>query len=229
MAMWQSWLLNFMEKSERPSTSQYPDFSKQFISIRCDSVPAVENTSDHTDITCFESYVARWKLTSEQRFQILTNHYTPPPNFLTWLLRYSWLEYIVQANGRFCPPCILFAVDPDGVDLGVLVSRWLTNCKKALEKVKNHHTTTTHQEVVTKTEHFPRVMHGQQEPAADWAWHWNNPSRGVETNEGHRPIPYQMGTAPWGIRDFVHPSFISGPLHGDNPGWVMEWVYIHPH
>ncbi len=99
------------------------------------TVLAVETTSDHTDIACFESYAARCKLTSEQRFHILTNHYTPPPNFqfsgrvetcgcqrhfqASWLLRYSWLEYSVQAKGGFCVPCILFGVGPDGVNLGV--------------------------------------------------------------------------------------------------------------
>ncbi len=137
--MQQSSMFKFMERCERPSTSQYPNFSKEFTSTRCDSVLAVDTPSDHTDIGCFESYAAMCKLNSEQRFQILTNPYNPPLNFkflgraekcgcqrcfwASWLLRYSWLEYSVQGNGVFCVPCILFGVGPGGVDLGVLVSR----------------------------------------------------------------------------------------------------------
>ncbi len=61
-------------------------------------------------------------------------------------------------------PCILFGVGPDGVDLGVLVSMRLTNFKKGLEELKANDIKTTHQEAVTKTEHFLRVMYGHQEP-----------------------------------------------------------------
>ncbi len=79
-------------------------------------------------------------------------------------LRYSWLEYSVQANVGFFVPCILFGVGLGGVDPGVLVSRQFTNFKKAPKELKAHDTKTTHQEAVTKTEQFLRVMHGQQEP-----------------------------------------------------------------
>lgn len=111
---------------------------------------------------------------------MLTNRYIPPPNFQfpgrpdkrgaqrrlqsSWLQRYSWLEYSAQADGGFCLLCMLFGVGREGVDLGVLVSRPLTNFKKALEELKEHDTKCTHCEAVTKADHFMKVMQGHQEP-----------------------------------------------------------------
>ncbi len=59
---------------------------------------------------------------------------------------------------------MLFGVGLEGVGLGVLVSRPLTNFKKALEKLNVHDTNCTHCETVTKADHFMKVMQGQQEP-----------------------------------------------------------------
>ena len=178
MALRQSSMFNFMQ---RPSTSHFPDYSQEFSSVRCDSVPTVETSEPKDcDIATYASYNERRTLTSEKRFKMLTNRYIPPPNFQfpgrpdkhgsqrcfqsSWLQRYSWLEYSVQADGGFCLPCILFGVGREGIDLGVLVSRPLTNFKKALEELKAHDTKCTHCEAVTKADHFMKVMQGQQEP-----------------------------------------------------------------
>ncbi len=59
----------FMQRSERPSTSQYPDYCQELTSVRCDSVPTVETSSEHTDIATYGSYNARCRLTSEKRFR----------------------------------------------------------------------------------------------------------------------------------------------------------------
>ncbi len=80
MVMQQSSMLKFMGRYEKHSTSQFSDFSKEFMSTRCDTIPAVETPSDDIDIYYFESYVARCKLNSEQRFPFLTIHYTPTLN-----------------------------------------------------------------------------------------------------------------------------------------------------
>ncbi len=76
--------------------------------------------------------------------------------------------YSVQSDGGFCLPCMLFGVGREGVDLGVLVSRPLTNFKKALDERKAHDTRSTHNEANIKTEHFLRVMQGHQEPVEDF-------------------------------------------------------------
>ena len=43
-----------------------------------------------------------------------------------------------MANGGFCGPCMLFDIDSDNINLGVLVSRPLTNFKKATDELRAH-------------------------------------------------------------------------------------------
>ena len=152
MAVRQSSMFKFIQRSERP-TSHHTDVTEEF-TARCDSGLPPAKAVTLTDIANYASFDARCRLTSDQRFQMLTNRYTPPPNFQfpgtadkrgsqrrfqpSWLQRYSWLQYSVQADGGFCVPCMLFGVGRDGVDLGVLVSKPLTNFKKALEELKAH-------------------------------------------------------------------------------------------
>ena len=178
MAVRQSSMFKFIQRSERP-TSHHTDVTEEF-TARCDSGLPPAKAVTLTDIANYASFDARCRLTSDQRFQMLTNRYTPPPNFQfpgtadkrgsqrrfqpSWLQRYSWLQYSVQADGGFCVPCMLFGVGRDGVDLGVLVSKPLTNFKKALEELKAHDIRNTHVEAVTRTDHFMKVMQGQREP-----------------------------------------------------------------
>ena len=98
------------------------------------------------------SYSERSKLSAEQKLKILTNCNTLPHNFhfpgrlekrgcqrhfqAKCLKHYSWLEYSVMANGGFCVLCMLFGIGFDNIDLGVLVSRQLTNFKKATDELK---------------------------------------------------------------------------------------------
>ena len=116
-----------------------------------DAIPAIqsdENTSNEQqlDMCKIASYSERSQLSAEQKFHILTNRNTLPHNFrfpgrleklgcqrhfqAKWLQHYSWLEYSVMANGGFCVPFMLFGIGSDNIDLGVLVSRPLTNFKK---------------------------------------------------------------------------------------------------
>ena len=116
-----------------------------------DAIPAIqsdENTSNNQqiDMCKIASYSERSQLSAEQKFHILTNRNTLPHNFQVpgrleklgcqrhfpakWLQHYSWLEYSVMANGGFCVPFMLFGIGSDNIDLGVLVSRPLTNFKK---------------------------------------------------------------------------------------------------
>ena len=125
-----------------------------------DAIPAIqsdENISNEQqiDMCKIASYSERSKLSAEQKFQILTNRNTLPHNFqfpsrlekrgcqrhfqAKWLQHYSWLEYGVMTNGGFCLPCMLFGIGSDNIDLGVLVSRPLTNFKRLPMNLK--HTT----------------------------------------------------------------------------------------
>lgn len=114
---------------------------------------------------------------------LLTNRYIPPINYKfpgrpdpvnghlryfqhQWLSKHQWLVYSAVENGGFCLPCMLFGQGRGGShdDLGVLVSRPLTNFRRALEHLKNHDSKDTHKAAVTKADDFLKVMQGQQEP-----------------------------------------------------------------
>ena len=56
----------------------------------------------------------------------------------SWLQRFNWLVYSREANGGFCLPCMLFGQATDNMDVGVLVTRPLTNFRKALDDLKSH-------------------------------------------------------------------------------------------
>ena len=67
-----------------------------------------------------------------------------------------------MANGGFCEPCILFGIGSDDMDLGVLVSRPLTNFKKATDELKAHNKKASHLGAVTSADLFLMVMSGNQ-------------------------------------------------------------------
>ncbi len=81
---------------------------------------------------------------------------------------------------------MLFSVGCKGVDLGVLVSRPLTNFKKALEELKVHDTKCTNCEAVTKADHFMKVMQSQQKAVH----HQINAAMAERVNTNRqRPVP----------------------------------------
>ena len=55
-------------------------------------------------------------------------------------------------------PCMLFGIGSDNTDLGVLVSRPLTNFKKATDELKAHDKKASHLDAVTSADLFLKVM-----------------------------------------------------------------------
>ena len=150
-----------------------------------DAIPAIqsdENTSNNQqiDMCKIAFYSERSQLSAEQKFHILTNRDTLPHNFQVpgrleklgcqrhfpakWLQHYSWLEYSVMANGGFCVPCMLFGIRSDHADLGVLLSRPLTNFKKATNELNAHDKKASYLDAVTSVDLFLKVMSGKQPP-----------------------------------------------------------------
>ena len=137
-----------------------------------------------TDIQSYASLPLekRKSFTDQQKLNLLTTDYKPPKGFSfpgrqdhgnrgfmrhfqsSWLEKYNWLVYSKVANGGFCLPCVLFGQSKDNSELGVLVSRPLTNFRKALDEIKDHDTRPTHRVAVTKADDFLRVMRGEQQP-----------------------------------------------------------------
>ena len=66
-----------------------------------------------------------------------------------------------MANGGFCAPCMLFGIGSDDIDLGVLVSRALTNFKKATDERKAYDKKASHLDAVTSADLFLKVMSGK--------------------------------------------------------------------
>ena len=94
---------------------------------------------------------AKGVLTSNEKYQLLTNHFMPEVGYNfprgvnsrtfqhKWLRDYQpWLVYSIQENGGYCLPCFLFATKYRGSEPGVLVRRPLTNFNKALEILNKH-------------------------------------------------------------------------------------------
>ena len=69
-----------------------------------------------------------------------------------------------MANRGFCVPCMLFGIGSDNMNLGVLVSRPLTNFKKATDELKAHDKKASHLDAVTSADLFLKVMSGKQLP-----------------------------------------------------------------
>ena len=69
-----------------------------------------------------------------------------------------------MANGGFCVPCMLFGIGSDDIDLGVLVSRPLTNFKRATDELKAHDKKASHLDAVTSADLFLKVLSGKQPP-----------------------------------------------------------------
>ena len=116
-------------------------------------------------------------LSASTRHSLLNHHFRPDANYnfrkgstgtgrsfqLQWLQSFPRLVYSKQTDGGFCLPCILFA--PCGYhwsNPGVLVTRPLTNFKKALEMLHNHTDKEHHKVAIVRAEEFERSMSAQQ-------------------------------------------------------------------
>ena len=69
-----------------------------------------------------------------------------------------------MANGGFCVPCMLFRIGSDYTGLGVLVSRPLTNFKKAVDELEAHNKKHSRLDAVTGAHVFLKVVSGKQPP-----------------------------------------------------------------
>ena len=80
-------------------------------------------SSDPRDVANYACKAAKGRLTSSEKFQLLTNHFTldvrykfpPGANNRTfqhkWLREYQpWLVYSKREKGGYCLPCVLFAM-----------------------------------------------------------------------------------------------------------------------
>ena len=116
-------------------------------------------------------------LSASTRHSLLNHHFRPDANYnfpkgstgtgrsfqLQWLQSFPWLVYSKQTDGGFCLPCVLFAPSVyHGSNPGVLVTRPLTNFKKALEMLHKHTDKEHHKVAIVRAEEFEGSMSGQQ-------------------------------------------------------------------
>ena len=97
---------------------------------------------------------AQRKVTDSEKFFLLKHHVVPrkgnqfPSRTFSgrqrhfqssWLDKYSGLVYSESEYGGYCKFCVLFATcEPSVRELGVLVTRPLTNFKKVIDKLNEH-------------------------------------------------------------------------------------------
>ena len=94
-------------------------------------------SSDPRDVANHACKAAKGRLTSSEKYQLLTNHFTPSANNCTfqhkWLRQYQpWLVYSKRENGGYCLPCVLFAMRYRGSEPEVLVQQPLTKAEEFL-------------------------------------------------------------------------------------------------
>ena len=109
-------------------------------------------------------------------YHIMKHHFKPSPDYsfpknanarsfqYSWLNKFTWLAYSKQENGGFCLPCVLFCSTTvyHGSEPGILVSKPLTNFKKALEILRKHIEKDHHQASIVRLDEFIKVMSNQQ-------------------------------------------------------------------
>ena len=114
-------------------------------------------------------------LSDSDKYRILTTHFNPEISKTfpkgkdsrsfqhQWLRQFSWLVYSSQRNGGYCLPCVLFATRGyHNSDPGVLVSKPVTNFKKALDILRNHVRKEHHVNSIVHRDNFLKVMSHQQ-------------------------------------------------------------------
>ena len=94
---------------------------------------------------------ARRELSDREKLYLLKNHFVPSKGYSfpgrifgrkqrhfqhSWLERYNGLVYSAAVDAGYCKFCVLFARSE--AELGTLITRPLTNFKKASEKLNDH-------------------------------------------------------------------------------------------
>ena len=127
-------------------------------------------------LTDIVQVIGSHSLTTNTKHALMTNHFRPDVNYIfpkgstgrsfqfQWLLSFPWLVCSKQADGCFCLPCVLFGSGQGyhGLNPGVLVSRPLTNFKKALEMLHKHSNKEHHKVAIVRAEEFERSISGKQ-------------------------------------------------------------------
>ena len=108
------------------------------------------------------------QLSSNSMYHIMKHHFKPSPDYsfpkntngrsfqYSWLNKFTWLAYSKQENGGYCLPCVLFCSTTvyHGSEPGILVSKPLTNFKKALEILRKHIEKDHHQASIVRSDEF---------------------------------------------------------------------------
>ena len=119
------------------------------------------------------------KLTDNEKYSLLCNHFIPSPTYNfplidhgkqnrsfqhSSLFRYQGLVYSETDKGGYCKYCILFGTSFDGA----LVSRPLTNFKRASDKLQEHFSSESarkyHRIALERAEAFKSVMEKKSIP-----------------------------------------------------------------
>ncbi|MCG8621968.1 MAG: hypothetical protein MJE68_08250, partial [Proteobacteria bacterium] len=126
------------------------------------------------------------QLCNNDKYLLLTKHFKPestykfpsvPDNWgknrsfqSSWLQIFPGLAYSPSLNGGFCKYCVLFGKVHDGQPLGVLVSRPLSNFRKATEILKDHFVgkdgngKMSHKRAMEDSMTFISMMEGRAQP-----------------------------------------------------------------
>ena len=131
-------------------------------------------------------YMNTHDLSNDQKYVLLTKLIVPDVSFQfpsvtdssgrkrssqrSWLSAFPGLVYSPSMNGGFCKHCVLFGKALSEQALGVLVSRPLTNMRKATEIVRGHFVTKegrgklSHARAVTDSLDFIQYMEQRLQP-----------------------------------------------------------------
>jgi hypothetical protein len=134
--------------------------------------------SDCADLNDIGIFVKQGHMivSDHERFQLITNHFTPDASFklpkstssglsfqYRWLERYQWLAYSKNEDGGFCLTCVLFHQSTNlRTPPGILVNTPLTNFRKALEALDKHANKECHKTAILKMDDFQKVMTKRQ-------------------------------------------------------------------
>ena len=123
------------------------------------------------DITDIQSR----ELSTSDKHQILKTQLNPEVGYLfpkgsvghsfqqQWLRQFPWLVYSQKESGGYCLPCVLFSTGSyHSSEPGMLVTRPMTNFKKALESLRKHSGKEHHLSSIVRRDDFLKVMSNQQ-------------------------------------------------------------------
>ena len=115
------------------------------------------------------------ELSTYDKYRILKTQLNPKVDYLfpkgsdgrsfqqQWLCQFPWLVYSQKENGGYCLPCVLFSTGGyHSSEPGMLVTRPMTNFKKALESLRKHSGKEHHLRSIVRRDNFLKVMSNQQ-------------------------------------------------------------------